>query len=216
MKLWPSARRTRNSRLRWTGSAQRMPSCRTKSDCSGNKSAKRQNEPYKARTMKQIHSSSRKPIATVILSAATLSVISCCPKLYPHTTENTEHIVTVTETVRDTVIQVKPDSSIVEALIRCDSTGRARLEEIRTLKQSARVQQTLAFKDNRLTTKAVVDSMGIYLTYKDRYKEELKVQTIETVIEKPVNILHWWQKALMLMGTIFIFLIVASIVIKIH
>ena len=42
--------------------------------------------------------------------------------------------------------------------------------------------------------------MGIYLTYKDRYKEEQNVQTIETVIEKEVNILRWWQKALMWAG----------------
>ena len=137
-----------------------------------------------------------------IIFLAALTAVSCCPKLYPHKTENTERIVTVTETVRDTVIQVQPDSSVVEALIRCDSTGRARLEEIQTLRQSARVQQTLSLKDNRLTSKAVVDSMGIYLTYKDRYKEEQKVQTIETVIEKEVNILHWWQKTLMWMGVV--------------
>ncbi len=126
-----------------------------------------------------------------IIFLTTLTAVSCCPKLYPHKTENTEHIVTVTETVRDTVIQVQPDSSMVQALIRCDSTGRARLEEIRTLKQSARVQQRLALQDNRLTAKAVVDSMGIYLTYKERHKEDQKVQVIETVIEKEVNILHW-------------------------
>ena len=86
--------------------------------------------------------------------------------------ENTEFIVTVTETIKDTVIQVQPDSPIVQALIRRDSTGRARLEEIRTLKEYARVQQTLELKDNRLTAKAVVDSMGIYLTYKERHREE--------------------------------------------
>ena len=140
-----------------------------------------------------------------ILAAAALAALlailqGCCPKLYPHTTENTEHIVTVTETVRDTVIQVRPDSSIVQALIRCDSTGRAKLEEIQTLRQSERLRQTISLQDNRLTSKAVVDSMGIYLTYKDRYKEEQKVQTIETVIEKEVNILRWWQKALMWVG----------------
>ncbi len=144
----------------------------------------------------------------IIIFLAALAAVSCCPKLYPHKTENTERIVTVTETVRDTVIQVQPDSSIVEALIRCDSTGRARLEEIQTLRQSARVQQTLSLKDNRLTSKAVVDSMGIYLTYKDRYREEQKVQTIETVIEKEVNILHWWQKALMWIGVLAIVSIV--------
>ena len=140
-----------------------------------------------------------------ILAAATLAALlaipqGCCPKLYPHTTENTERIVTVTETVRDTVIQVRPDSSIVQALIRCDSTGRARLEEIQTLRQSERLRQTISLQNNHLTSTAVIDSMGIYLTYKDRYKEEQTVQTIETVIEKEVNILRWWQKSLMWAG----------------
>ena len=150
-----------------------------------------------------------------ILAAALLITLSgCCPKLYPHTTENTERIVTVTENVRDTVIQVRPDSSIVQALIRCDSTGRARLEEIQTLKQSERLRQSISLQDNRLTAKATVDSMGIYLTYKDRYKEEQKVQTIETVIEKEVNVLHWWQKALMWVGVISTILLLGLIAAK--
>ena len=142
----------------------------------------------------------------IILWATVLTIIqSCCPKLYPHKTENIDHTVTVTETVKDTIIQVHPDSSIVQALIRCDSTGQARLEEIRILKEAARIQQTLALKYNRLTTMAVVDSMGIYLTYKERNREEQKVQTIETVIEKETNVLKWWQKALMWMGAVTVF-----------
>ena len=155
-----------------------------------------------------------------ILAAAALAALlailqGCCPKLYPHTTENTEHIVTVTETVRDTVIQVRPDSSIVQALIRCDSTGRARLEEIQTLKQSERLRQTISLQDNRLTSKAVVDSMGIYLTYKDRYREEQNVQTIKTVLEKEVNILLWWQKALMWAGGIAIAALIVFILLRV-
>ena len=149
-----------------------------------------------------------------IIFLTALTAVSCCPKLYPHKTENTERIVTVTETVRDTVIQVQPDSSVVEALIRCDSTGRARLEEIQTLRQSARVQQTLSLKDNRLTSKAVVDSMGIYLTYKERHRAEQKVQTIETVIEKEVNILHWWQKALMWAGVVSTLVLLTLLAVK--
>ena len=149
-----------------------------------------------------------------IIFLTALTAVSCCPKLYPHKTENTERIVTVTETVRDTVIQVQPDSSIVEALIRCDSTGRARLEEIQALRQSARVQQTLSLKDNSLSSKAVVDSMGIYLTYKDRYREEQKVQIIETVIEKEVNILHWWQKSLMWAGALALSISISMILFR--
>lgn len=134
-------------------------------------------------------------------------VQGCCPKLYPYRTENIDHTVITTETVRDTVIQIQPDTSIVQALIKCDSTGRARLEEIRTLKESARVQQALALKDNWLTAKTVVDSMGIYLTCKERHREEWKVQTIETIIEKETNVLKWWQKFLIIIGIVGIFLI---------
>lgn len=147
-----------------------------------------------------------------IVALATIS--SCCPRLYHQKPESAEHIVTVSETIRDTIIQVQPDSSIVQALIRCDSTGRSRLEEIRTLKESARVRQTLALKDNRLTAKTVVDSMGIYLTYKERHKEEQKIQVVETVTEKEINVLKWWQEALMWVGIISIVLSALSIIIR--
>jgi len=147
-----------------------------------------------------------------IILLCELIVTSCCPKLYPHKMENTEHTVTITETVRDTIIRVQPDSSIVQALIRCDSTGRARLEEIRTLKESARVQQTLALKDNKLTAKTVVDSMGIYLTYKELYREEQKIQVVETIIEKEVNVLIWWQIALIWIGTAALVFVLGKII----
>lgn len=57
--------------------------------------------------------------------------------------------------------------------------------------------------------------MGIYLTYKERHKEEQHVQAIETVIEKEVNILRWWQKALMWIGIIAIVLSALSILVHI-
>ena len=136
---------------------------------------------------------------------------SCCPKFYPQTTTTVEHFEVVKEVVRDTVIQVQPDSSILQALIQCDSTGRARLQEIQTLKESARLQQSikmeadpLPYQPTVITVKATVDSMGIYLTYKDRFKEAVETRKIETIIEKEVNILHWWQKALMWAGIIAI------------
>ena len=83
---------------------------------------------------------------TIIAMAAILSLQSCCHKLYPHTTEVTEKTESVTETIRDTVIMVQPDSSILQALIQCDSTGRARLQEINALKESVRLQQTISIE----------------------------------------------------------------------
>ena len=143
----------------------------------------------------------------------------CCPKFYPQTTTTVEHIEVVKEVVRDTVIQVQPDSSILQALIKCDSTGRARLQEIQTLKESARLQQSIKMEADPLpylptviTVKATVDSMGIYLTYKDRFKESVETREIETIIEKEVNILHWWQKLLMWAGGIVITITVGWII----
>ena len=110
---------------------------------------------------------------------------SCCPKIYPSSTEVIERTEVVKEVVRDTVVQVQPDSSILQALIQCDSTGRARLKEINTLKESARIQQSvkmesepLPYQPTAITVKTVVDSMGIHLTYKDRFKESTEVREI--------------------------------------
>ena len=143
----------------------------------------------------------------------------CCPKFYPQTTTTVEHFEVVKEVVRDTVIQVQPDSSILQALIQCDSTGRARLQEIQTLKESARLQQSikmeadpLPYQPTVITVKATVDSMGIYLTYKDRFKESVETREIETIIEKEVNILHWWQKLLMWVGGIVLTITVGWII----
>lgn len=146
---------------------------------------------------------------------------SCCPKLYPTSSEVIERTEVVKEVVRDTVIQVQPDSSILQALIQCDSTGRARLQEIQTLKESARLQQSikmesepLPYQPTAITVKTVVDSMGIYLTYKDRFKESTEVHEIETIIEKDVNVLHWWQKILITLGITFIFITTIKIRLK--
>ncbi len=65
-----------------------------------------------------------------------------------------------------------------------------------------------------LTITSKVDSLGIYLQYKDRYKEERQAQTIETVIEKEVNVLKWWQKSLMALGLIFSIAIVGKFLLK--
>lgn len=141
---------------------------------------------------------------------------SCCPKLYH--TERTARNETVKEIIRDTLIQVQPDSSIVQALIRCDSTGCARPEEIRTLKESSRLQQTITaqtepqpHKPTLITFKAKVDSMAIYLTYKDRLHETTEIREVEKVIEKQVNILKWWQKLLMWVGVGAIILLLLRI-----
>ncbi len=162
----------------------------------------------------------KRTLKTILLG---LLLISCSPKLYPSQTIEVEKTVTEKEIIRDTIIQVQSDSTLLQALIRCDSTGRARLEEIQVLKEASRIQQELSLKENTkphepaiLTVKATVDSMRIYLQYKERFKEETKTEIRETIIEKEVNILEPYQKFLINVGLISIFLLIFMLIYKTH
>ncbi len=150
-----------------------------------------------------------------------LFLSSCSPKLYQTQSTQTSNTVTEKEIIRDTIIQVQPDSSMIRALIQCDSTGRARLQEIQTLRESARLQQSITidpdsepYKPTALTVQTKVDSMGIYLIYKERYKEESKIETIERVVIQEVNRIKPYQNFLMITGLISIILTILYICLK--
>lgn len=111
--------------------------------------------------------------------------------------------VIVREVIRDTVVVVEPDSSLTRALIECDSMGRARLMEIEQLRSSSRINTKLTISDdNHINVTTKVDSIGIYLAYKVRNKEETTVRTVTdtTVVTKEVNVLRWYQKVLVWIG----------------
>lgn len=137
--------------------------------------------------------------------------LGCGPaRLVPSREAECIRAVVEREVVRDTVVVVEADSSLMSALVECDSTGRARLKEIEQLRSSERINTSIAMDNNRLNVKSVVDSMGIYLTLKDRYREETAVKTVtETITEiKEVNVLRWYQEALIWVGAIALILII--------
>lgn len=103
--------------------------------------------------------------------------------------------VIVTETLRDTLIQVLPDSSLVQMLIECDSLGQARLKQIIGYESGERVKPPdIDITDNVLTATAKVDSLSIYHTYKDKLKEVQKERTETKIIVKEVNKQTRWQR----------------------
>ena len=119
---------------------------------------------------------------------------ACSPKIYPtQLKEDVIENVVDKEVPRDTVVVIKPDSTILSALVECNARGEARLLEIEQLRNSLRAQTTLRLEDNRLEVKTVVDSMAIYLTLRDRFKETEKVKTVTVKETVEVNVLHWWQ-----------------------
>lgn len=150
----------------------------------------------------------------ITLIAGLLLMPACSRRQYPEQTKETTRTITIVETLRDTVITVKPDTSILQALIECDSTGQAYLRQIDQLKSSNRINQSLKVKDNILTSTAAIDSFDIFLTYKNRYQTtdtntvEMKTVTVTTNILKP------WQKLLISVGILSILALITVLYIK--
>jgi hypothetical protein len=111
-----------------------------------------------------------------------------------------ETVIETREVVRDSLVVLPADSSLIRALIECDSTGKASITSLPDVIAGLRTRPPgLSIGDNNiLTAKCDVDSLAIYLALKDRYYKE-----VETVVETiEVNRLRWWQTTLMWLGVI--------------
>ncbi len=99
----------------------------------------------------------------------------------------------VKEILRDTVVHIEADSSLVRALIECDSMGRAYISQIVEMRDGENVSSpSLVINDNILTSTAIVDSMEIFMELKDKHSEHIVKEVVTHVVE--VNCLTVWQK----------------------
>lgn len=113
--------------------------------------------------------------------------------------------VRVVETLRDTVVRLAADSSLLRALVECDSLGQARLRELEEYRVGDRLSPpSVTIRDNVLTATARVDSMAIYLTLKDKLKEVIKIEREVVTQMVEVNRLTWWQTLWVRVGQIAI------------
>lgn len=105
-------------------------------------------------------------------------------------TQSTQTVIkTVREVIRDTTVVIAADSASIRALLECDSAGNILMKALLDYKSGKYLKPpNLDIKDNILTASSYVDSIGIYLTFRDRYEEIYKDKTVE------VNVLTRWQK----------------------
>lgn len=126
-------------------------------------------------------------------------VAGCSRRTIPVASETT----TVrTERIIDTVTNVVQDSSLLQALLECDSLGRIRIANLRT-ENSRLLQQNLWLQDNLLSVQAVGQS-------EERVREIIRSDTVQVYQEVPVpypeyvNKLSGWQKALLWIGLLYL------------
>jgi hypothetical protein len=140
----------------------------------------------------------RTPLTSLIIAATILC--SCSPRTVSVIQHDTSWV-NSTRTIRDTVVQLEPDSSIITALIECDSLGRARLKDALTERMSSRLQPIfLGLDDNLLTVKAFIDRNPVKLQVYDTRVSQGAVRTRTETEYVEVNRLKWWQTGLMYTG----------------
>ncbi len=111
--------------------------------------------------------------------------------------------VVIRETVRDTVVMIQADSSLIRALVECDSLGQAHVRQLLEYQAGERLKPPqIVIRDNVLTATAEIDSLAIYMQLKDRYKEAVRREIVTVTQYVETNKLTWWQTLFHRLGII--------------
>jgi len=125
----------------------------------------------------------------------------------------TDRIITKT----DTALKVVADSSLYQAWVDCDSTGKATVKELNTILQGKRsrlgnITITPLDKRNVLTFDCQCDSLAIYLEMVKYYEKTTQSTKSSETVPVEVNVLTWWQQTQIygfrVLGIIFLILII--------
>jgi hypothetical protein len=126
----------------------------------------------------------------VVLTAVLFS--SCCAGK-PAITEKETVTVTMKETVRDTTVVIRSDTSMIRALLDCDENRNVVIRQMTELRSGLHVKPPrLLVRNNVLTVTAQVDSFAVYVAWKEREKQVREVQT-EILTENKLTGWQWFQ-----------------------
>ncbi len=146
----------------------------------------------------------------LIITLIPLALLSAC-----RTQKTAERIVEtrteLKEIVRDTTIYVPADSAQAIALLQCDSMGNVLIKQLTELQGKQRAKASLQLKNNAIIADCHCDSTAIYAKLHDRY-EKTTASTNETQIKYIEKQLSWWQKTLMVVGSIALFVLIAPMI----
>lgn len=118
-----------------------------------------------------------------------------CKQLQPVVTTDTTKTktITVTETIRDTILKTLPDSAAIKAWFGCDSLNQVYVKQL-AIEQGKKVKTEIQWLPGGLVyVTAKVDSEAVYFSWKERHVLEVdstKVSKVTVVKEKP----PWWQR----------------------
>jgi len=144
----------------------------------------------------------------ILLLIIPLCFFSCKTNKLPFTLDNSDSTsVTITERILyDTTLIPADTSAWMQALIECDSNGRAIISELKSrigLRSSLQSETRTEGNKIRTTVKCKCDSLSIYSEFKSRDTLSVRVITKEVAVEVPAKF-TWWEATKVNFGGYFI------------
>ena len=109
--------------------------------------------------------------------------------------------------IKDTIVNIKPDSSTIEALLECDSLGNVRIVELSSI-QGQLLKLETELKNNTLKTKAKTDTIKVFVKGNTEIKYIEK--TLEVEKEKTVYKDYWWKYPMLIWCLIMTLIFIVS------
>jgi len=130
------------------------------------------------------------PIAVILIIFIVITAIiilnSCATKKVLETTTTSQTktdtvFIHKKETLHDTVVKLKADSTYFEAYIECDSNNKAFIRRLSDLSTGVRVRTKIVFKHDTLKIKSLVGEDSIKVYWKDYWENQYR-EKINTTI----------------------------------
>ena len=122
-------------------------------------------------------------------------------------------VTVVTTVVRDSMITLPADSSVIRAWFECDSLNQVIMTQLEEIAGNT-IKPTTIFNSGFLTVTAKIDSQALYLQWKERH-DSTSIHLIKEVpVEKIVYKKPAWLLWISGIGAGAIFIIILLIILK--
>lgn len=107
----------------------------------------------------------------------------------------------IVETLRDTVIEIQSDSSMLRALLECDSLGQVQIKQLLEWRGGERLKPPkVQIKDNILNIEAISEAYNKVIQLKEKQITQLKNSSRQQTQYIEVNRLNSWQTFIQTLG----------------
>lgn len=147
-------------------------------------------------------------IAQFLTSCSRLPVMS-------KATERITDTTIITETLRDTIIKVQQDSSLLRLLMECDSLGQVQIKQLVEWQGGTHLAPPkVTLQGNTLSIKALSEAYELQLQLKDKTITQLRSENRTEIQYIEVNRLNGWQKFIQAIGYILSIALLISLIFK--